>query len=564
MPEVFPLSEVRPGLTGHVETVLDGGEVTSIDVELLGVMDDWIGPGVPVVIGRFVDETGRWKGVASGMSGSPVFVDGRLLGALSYRIGAFNKEPICGITPIERMLELDSYPSRPLSWLPEGSRSDGPPLRAIPMTLSVSGLSRGTIEGLEDVKQRLREHLPVARIESAAAAAGPAGEPGADALVPGRAVSVLLVWGDMQVGATGTVTWRDGDRLLAFGHPFLGSGRVELPIAPARVIWTIPSMLGSFKLSSFGRPAGTLTQDRLTAIEGRLGEPPEGLPVRLDVDRQGAPRIERRFVLARSRELTPTLAIMAVQGAVRDALGAEGDEALVMDGELLLADGSRLPVEGFGAGEGQGMLAADPSAPLAIRVASVLGALMQAPVPVPEVERLELRVRSIPRAGAWSVTRAMVDRTVARPGEEVRVTADLVGPRGMRRSESLRVQVPADALPGEYELLVGSELSVRGKLGSLAEARRRTARTTGEYLQAVREEASERRLVARLVLPAEGLVRHGREYPALPGSAHQLLRAQPPRGEVYRSRWLEVAGSGTRLDRGLTGLAEASLKILVE
>jgi hypothetical protein len=375
---------------------------------------------------------------------------------------------------------------------------------------------------------------------------------------------VLLIWGDMQVGATGTITWREGDRLLAFGHPFLGSGRVELPIAPAQVIWTVPSLLGSFKMSSFGPPMGLLTQDRLTAIEGKLGATPDGLPVRLSIDRLEAPRIERRFVLARSRELTPTLAIMAVQGALRDALGAESDEALVMEGSIRLAGGETLPVDAFGAGGGSALIAGDPSAPLAIEVAGTLTSLLQAPVPLPELEEIQLRVRSLPRSGSWSITRAFPDRTHVRPGEEVRITAELIGPREVRRTETMSLTVPEDVLPGEYRLLIGSERSVRGKLGSLAEARRRTARTADEYLDALRREASERRLVTRLVLPAEGLVRHGREYPALPGSAHQLLRAKPPRGQVYRSRWLEVAGTGKELDRGLSGLAETSLKILVE
>lgn len=561
---VFPVEDVRAGLRGHVETVLAGDELTTIEVELLGVLDDWIGPGIPIVLGRFVDETGTWNGVANGMSGSPVFVDGRLLGALSYRIGSFNKEPICGITPIESMLALERYPARPLSWLPEESAATGPDLRAIPMALSVRGLSRDALAALEGVTGELGEHFAGARLEPAAGSASGARDLGADDLQPGRAVSVLLLWGDMQIGATGTITWREGDRLLAFGHPFLGVGRVELPVAPAQVVWTVPSLLGSFKLAAFGLPVGVMTQDRLTAIEGVVGEVPEGLPMRLRLEREGAPLVEREFFLARTRDLTGTLAIIALRGALLDSLGVEGEEALSMEGRIALADGSVLEIDAFGAGEASGPGTADPSLPLAVALQRKLLELMRAPFDLPPITSIDLAVRAVPRSGSWAIERALSDRHAARPGETVEVRVHLVGPREQRRTETLGVELPADLLPGTYQVIVGSEAALEGELGSLAEARRRTARNPLDYLDAVREDPSEDRLTARLVLAAEGMVRHGRHYPALPGSAHQLLRAAPPKGQVYRSRWITLSESHQILDRGISGVVRLPVKVVVE
>ncbi len=547
--EVYPLEELEPGQRAQALTVLQGDETETIEVEILGVLDDWIGPGVPLVLGRFVDELGRFKGVASGMSGSPVFIDGKLLGALSYSIGMFTKEPICGITPIDTMLALEKHPAGALSWLPEGAAKSE--IEPVPLALSVRGMGAHQIDALSETWAELglapRSGAPAARAPQ---------ELTAESLQPGHPVTVLLTWGDLEIGATGTVTYRDGDRLLAFGHPFLGLGRVAMPLAPARTVWTIPSLANSFKISTFGEPVGSLTQDRLTAIEGRIGPVPEGIPIAVKVHWPDAPELVRDYRCVRHPLYTPVLAGALLRSTLLNTVSSEGDHALSMTGSLHLADGRAIPLSSAAA-SGRG----GPAALLARDLQIMLARLTQAPLELPEIERVELDVVAVPRAGAYTVVGALPEKLVLRAGESLAVKVALRGERGQRIERSLSLDVPEDALPGRYTLLVGSSRTLRSELGSVHEAKRRSARDADAYLASLSEVASGTRLEARLVLQAEGLVAEGREYPALPGSAHILLRSRPGGGQLYRTRWLSVATTGAELGRQLEGKARTTITV---
>ncbi|MDQ7007826.1 MAG: SpoIVB peptidase S55 domain-containing protein [Acidobacteriota bacterium] len=553
--EVFPLAEVHAGLEGEVLTVLQGREPETLRVEVLGVLDDWIGPGVPLILGRFTDERGRFEGVAAGMSGSPVMIDGRLVGALSYSVGNFTKEPICGITPIEAMLRLGSLPAGELPWRREGrvAAVDGL-LQAIPLAVGVRGVAADRLGAFDD----LWREMGLAPAAAARPAAGAAAM-GADDLQPGMPVSAMLIWGDKVVGATGTVTWREGSKLLAFGHPFLGRGRSGGPVAPAEIVWTVASGFNSFKISRYGAPAGTLTQDRLVGIAAEIGPVPQGLPIDVRVRRPGAPDIERHFQVLRSPRLVGPLANFALRSAVVDASGAELDETLRLEGNILLE--GRAPVRvviGGGAGP------SPPVARIGAELARVLAALFQAPMEVPAVEGVELEVRAIERDGAWKVIRAVPDRLSVRAGGRLELRVELSGPRGERNWEVLDVEIPAGTLPGRCTVAVGSARTLDGELGAVAEARRRTARTADEYLAALASFSSDTLLEARLVRPAAGIVSRGREYPALPATAHLLLRSSPGGNELYHSRWRRLAGAWREMERSVTGLARLSLVIEAE
>lgn len=546
-------------MRGLVETVITGTETETLEIEILGVLDDGIGPAVPMIVGRFVDERGQWVGVAAGMSGSPVTIDGRLLGALSYSIGAFSKEPICGITPIDTMLDLETYPGGLLPWNPP--EDAGADATAAPSAVSAKApvplglVARGFHgAGLERAREELAAlGLPVSSV-AAPAAAGPLADQAGN-LRPGDAVAALLVWGDLTLGATGTVSWRDGNELLAFGHPFLGFGRVEVPMAPAEIIWTVPSQLTSFKMSRIGDPIGVVEQDRLTAIRGRLGPVPEGLPVTIAVSRQGRPLGEHRVEVMRDPFVAPALVSIATTNVLINDLGSERDEAMNMDATIRLADGREIEVEASGPTPGSAV------SRFGAVMVSRLGALTQAPVTLPDVASVEVKIDAVPRLGAWSITQAFPDRAVAEPGDDVRVTVELEGPRGERRRENLTVTVPDDAHDGTHVLLVASSRVIQGLLGSQPEALRRTATDAETYLEALSMTASDRDLDAVLVRRAEGIVTAGGRYPALPGTAHILLRSRPGGAEMYRSRWHPLASASTELERPIAESARVALRI---
>ncbi len=549
--EILPLDQVQVGMKAEALTVLTGTEPEPIEIEILGVLDDFIGPELPLILGRFVGEKGTWEGVAAGMSGSPVHIDGKLIGALSYSIGSFTKEPICGITPIESMLAVGKYPRRPLPWFGDaGAAGD---LRRAPLALGIRGLTKSQLSSFSDLFEGLGEVGSIEVVPTPSALASLDGED----LAPGKPITALLMWGAMEIGATGTVTWREGDRLLAFGHPFLGSGRSAMPIAPSEIVWTVASEASSFKLSRFGKSAGTLTQDRATGIEGQVGEAPAGLPIHVSVNSPGAPPVDQEYFIIKDPFYLSSLANFALRSALTGTLVNELDQAMLMSGAVTLEDGTRVPLHAAGAGGASG----PPERQLGAALTRQLAALVQAPLELPAVSRVDLEVRTIPRGGALKLVRAMPDRLVARAGERVTVSVEYLGERGRRRRVVLPIGIPEDLLPGEYTIFAGSSRAVAKEFGAVHEARRRSARSAGAYLKALGEVPSETSLELVLALKAEGIVSEGKEFPALPGTAHILLRSRPGGNELFRSRWLKLAEAKLELGRPLTGQLKALITI---
>ncbi len=557
-PPTMPLDAVRPGMVGTLSTVLRGTQRETIEIELLGVLDDGIGPGVDMILCRLRGELGTWTGVAAGMSGSPVTVDGKLVGALSYSIGGFSKEPLCGITPIETMLALERYPAGLAPWTAGASaRASG--LEPVPLALAARGLDPRLFDGSDELLRSLGLARPVQVVPSGVAPAAPSQAGPPPALEPGDAVAGLLVWGDVQLAATGTVTWRDGGKILAFGHPFMGTGRAEIPFAPATIAWTVPSLLSSFKIANVGHPAGTMTQDRLTAVAGAIGPVPEGLPVSLAIQRSrtGEAPLLRSFSVAKDPMIAPPLADLALRIALGQELGRERQEVLRAQGEIVLADGLRLPF----AATGPGAMAGDEQA-IGTELGRKLVALMRAPMALPAVARIELTVTSVDPEGVYRLTRALPDRLVARPGETLRVALEFDGPRGSQRRETLSLRVPESALAGRYVLLAGSPRTLAGELGGVAEARRRTARDAADYLATFETSLADDAIEIALALPAEGLVADGREYPALPGTAQLLMRSRPAAGDAGRVRAVTLARASAPLERAVTAIARVPIEIL--
>ncbi|RMG48418.1 MAG: hypothetical protein D6718_01870 [Acidobacteria bacterium] len=545
--ETLPPDALRPGQMGEVRTVLSGRDPQTLAVEILDVLPDEIAPGVPMILCRLADETGRYVGVAAGMSGSPVYVDGKLIGALAYSIGALPREPVCGITPIGAMLESEELPDGPPP-APEG-------LLPAPLAVAVQGLGAGAGVRFAELWQRLG--VDPSRVFVVPSSGGGPPSDG-NALAPGRAVSALLVWGDARIAATGTVTWREGDRLLAFGHPFLGFGRTAFALAPAEIAHTVASQLSPFKIARIGDPVGTVTQDRLTGITGRVGPLPPAVRFEAVVERPGRAPVERRYRMVRSPLLTPVLASMLLRQAATATTGDERDEALVMRATVEL-DGAE-PVRYTAAGSGGENGAAEQR--LAQELQRLLARLMQAPVALPDVRSVRVQIAAAEPGGGWTLAQAVPDRLAAKPGETIRVHVQLRGPRGAARDETLAVEVPGDAGPGRYTLLVGSARAVDGKLGAVAEARLRTADDARSYLEAVRALRTDAAIAAVLAREGEGIVRGGALYPALPASVHGLVRSRPGGESMYRSRWYPIARAERDVGRSVSGGVETAIEIL--
>src|ERR1035437_2142976 len=317
--KIFPLAEMRRGLHGVAYKVFEGVTPEPMEVEILGVLKDAIGPGQDMILARLHGEKPEYTGVVAGMSGSPVYIDGRLAGALSYRIGQFSKEPICGITPIEQMFEVrDGQPAGKMrvasaggdgqeegqvqkqipfgndkQIAPFGNDKQIAPFRNDNQGRAVSGGGEGApIEtalvfggflkeavGRFGDKFRALGMTPVAGLGGAAAAGTKQPEP----LVPGSAVSAVLVRGDLSISGTCTVTYVDPTRLLACGHPITQFGPVSMPMTKAEVVATLASPLNAFKIINTTETVGSFTEDRASAILGRFGMTARMIPVSGDV-----------------------------------------------------------------------------------------------------------------------------------------------------------------------------------------------------------------------------------------------------------------------------------------
>jgi hypothetical protein len=340
------VDEIRPGMVGIGRTVFDGTRVEEFKVNIVGVLENIIGPHRNLILAKLEGGPLAHTGVIAGMSGSPVYIDGKLIGAVSYALGSFSKEPIAGITPIAEMTDAASFggtrPSaarvqvdfpltrdsltaafrkalnwnRPFADRPSDARFSGATavaglggaqlgtlLRPIATPLAMSGFEPDVADLIGGAFQD-QGFIPT----GGGAAGARAGEmPYEGPLKPGDAIGVAFVTGDLQLGGTGTVTHIDGDRVYAFGHPMYNLGPTEFPMTRAYVYTVLPSLFSSMKLSSTGDVIGTFLQDRATTIAGRLGQGPQLIPLTLTLESDRTTKRTFKFGLVNDQLFTPLM-----------------------------------------------------------------------------------------------------------------------------------------------------------------------------------------------------------------------------------------------------------------
>lgn len=371
--EFFPLEDVEPGLIGEWHTVVDGTDIETFELRVLGISPNMAGPGSPVVICEALDPEHILTGPVGGMSGSPVYIDGKLLGAYAYGYTWPKEQAIIGVTPIKNMLDVLSFDDRQadLTAAPHGQRSsrealtfddvDGltetkatdaearaadasvtfpaksksvaeiaSTLEPVRAPLVFSGFSRKTLEAFAP-------QLDTLGYSWMQAPGGDSADRAAESwpLVPGSPVAAVLMTGDFSIAATGTITYRDGDTLLGFGHPFMGSGPTAMPLASARIMTVIQSVPRSFKLSETGPIAGTISQDRLTAIAGTIGPQPEMMPVNITLHNGDRTQTLSGNAME-DRQWTPLLSAIAMLEALSGSLEVSADQTVHMDAEITI------------------------------------------------------------------------------------------------------------------------------------------------------------------------------------------------------------------------------------
>ena len=522
-PPAIPVADIRAGMRGWGETVFAGSAPERFEVEVLGVLRD-VAPGVDYVLARFSGHGLEHTGVIAGMSGSPVWLDGRVAGAVAFA-WPFATEAIGGITPIAAMREIPRSGSlppagRPVVSLPDLAARRWPADllgRAAAGLAHAAGLdarpavSWGAGGFSEAGLARLGRTLPALSPVAVGRSEG-AGEPPAD-LGAGSSVAAVFIDGDLRLAATGTITERTGDEVLAFGHPVAGLGEVSLPLAPAEVVTVLPSQLSSFKIANAGPVAGEFVRDHATGAFGRLGVVPRTVPFALRV--AGATPREFHLRLARVNQFLPLLASVGALGAV-DATAASGgvqglDFALTVDlgerGRLTL----RQSFDGPGAvGDGAAYLFA---------IVDFLVHNEFAPVELAGLE-LELAPWTEPRTA--QLVGAHLARTRVEPGETLDLFVDLRGYRGGPERRTLPVTIPEDLPAGRYLLVVGDGASLDAVRMALEPAVPVTFEQALKWLGSL---GTPREIGVLGVLPGHGLAVAGEVLPRLPASLASVWAA---------------------------------------
>ncbi len=526
--ETIPVGEIHAGMKGVAYTVFQGTKPEPMDVEVLGVLKNADGPKGDVILVRLGGAKAEYTGVVAGMSGSPVYLDGKLAGAIAFRIGEFSKEPIAGVTPIAEMLEISALDRSPTpaplqarTRVDESSKIASPGvsetpvpdfanyLKPIETPLVFTGFS-------EDVVRLFASQfasagiVPVMGLGSVSDAKQP------EALEPGSAISAILVRGDMDLAATCTVTYMDAEHLLACGHPLMQFGMIDLPMTKAQVLATLPSPLNAFKIVNATEPVGAFVQDRHNGILGEFGKKPEMIPVTLTIHGESADKQFHYEVLNNAR-LSP-VAMMATVFNALHGVNEYGEETTYhMNG--------RISVDGYPNVSIQNMFASidggQPGAMLAATsVGERFGRIFDNPYNIPAIRGVNLDF-DIVRERRWArLESARTDITEARPGDDIIIEAMLRPYRGEGMVQHIPVRIPTATSKGPLRILVSDGDTLDRLRHGSSGAHRLDLAATIAFLN--KEHANNRVYVSLLEADPEAMIAD-KVMPALPLSVMNVM-----------------------------------------
>jgi SpoIVB peptidase S55 len=556
----YPLDKVKAGMRATGYTVFEGSEPQPFEVEILGVLAGFPNPQQSAVLAKLVGQRVEHTGVFQGMSGSPVFLEGKLLGAVAFGY-AFAKDPIAGITPINQMIEMfETGPGtptekgpgmdkpRPISFSEiafnetskefveflEGRVSTGVPrftsassssvLMPIATPLAITGVAPEVVAKFARQFESLGLY-PVAGV-AGAAPVSPLKAANDKTLAPGATIVVPLVRGDFSIAATGTVTHRDGNRIYAFGHPLLSLGISDLPMNEGEVVTVMSSSAISFKLAIPGAMVGAIRGDRSTGIYGELGAIPRMIPVEIELLSSRGSKQTYKFDMVSDRFLTPILLQMTSLATISSTERLIGDSTLQVRGNIKLKGQPEVTFEN--------RLTSSMNAPLAaaFAVTQPINALLNSGFSDLAIERIALKVTSVDARSKGQLDRLWINRSEVKRGEQLEIQAFARTESGGEYIERINLAIPADTPLGELKVVVSDG-------GLLQASEPRTAITPKSLNHLVRELNRIRksdRLYVRLERAEGGVVINNEELPNLPPSMLATLSSERTSGGYTLTR----------------------------
>ena len=543
---LYPLEDLRPGMKGIARTVFAGSEPQEFALEILGVLPGFTGPRQSTIVAKLSGANVDKTGVFAGMSGSPVFIDDRLVGAIAYSF-PFSKEPICGITPIQQMIDIfeqgTEKPKRntearatsftelaSAEWKPRLPKPSfmstsliapvmagspmaplmGQQIQQIATPVVFSGISQESLSlfSAELTKSGL---LPVSGVGGSAAIT-PLEPFDERTLTPGTSVSVQLVRGDYSIAASGTVTFRDGEHIYAFGHPFLGLGGSDMPMTESSVVTVIPNAYNSFKLAVPGRMVGSISQDRATGVFGQLGHAPRMIPVKINLH-TSRDRVEKfSYEVVSDEFLTPLLVNITVFNTIATRERSIGESTISINGSIVVDGQAPIAVQRRFSSANAAVLAAGS-------IATPVSALLGSGFDEVNIKGIVVDIDSSEEKRSATLERISLDRTEVGRGEQVEIQAYVRTDSGKQFVERIPVQIPADAPSGQLMIMIGDGATLQDASAS----RVFVPRDLVQLVSAINKTKKNDRLYLRLLRPAPGVVIGSTELPNLPPSVVATL-----------------------------------------
>jgi hypothetical protein len=555
-PGFMPIGEVKPGMKGYGMSVFQGTKPERFEVEVLGTLDGFQNPRQSIIIARLSGPLVERTSVFAGMSGSPVYIDGKLVGAVAYAF-PFEKEPIAGIQPIKNMIEVieegrkeETRTGQRVSFntligkASEVSTSSLPPqfvaqvgpraatngqlapfvgqtITPIATPVTFSGIPQSVIEVFGDDLKKLGI-MPVAGVGGGSSLTPmvPATE---ETLAPGTSVSVQLVRGDFTIDASGTVTHRDGNQIYAFGHPWFSAGKASWPMAESSVVTVVPNLNNSFKLSAGGNLVGSIRQDRSTGVYGELGEKARMIPVRLTVHTSRNKTETYKLEVVSDSLLTPLLTKISMYSAITATERQVGNQTIKLKGRISVKGQPDIAIDNsFSSANGVALFAVND-------VARPLAALFNSGFDALDVEGIEVELTSADNRSGGTLSRLWVDKTEVRRGESIEIQVFARHDNGSEFVERIPLTIPADAPTGPLVVMVGDGASM-----NQVEMRQPTGdfvpRDLSQLIRTINKMKRNNRLYVKVLRSGTGAIVNNEEMPSLPPSVLATLGSQRTSG----------------------------------
>lgn len=574
---IMPAEEVKPGMRAVCRTVFQGTTIEEFELEILEIIENYA-PRNDVYLVKLTSPNALKTGVVSGMSGSPVYIDGKLIGALAYRFGTFTKEPIGGVTPIQQMLSiLEKEKSRTqeramsavpqefpfelvlnfsqsqtelenefISYVSQGRLTGGTGnvLQPIRLPISVSGLNPDLRPKFSTIMEKMGQQLV-----QGGSSRGSVDE--SIPILPGSAVAGIIIDGDVNVSATGTVTWVDEDKILAFGHPFLGSGPISVPFAPAKILTTISSEYNSYKMSQSGKIVGTIHQDRTSGIMGVLNETPEMIPLTLKYISPFDEEYDFNFRLAEDKtvsSIVPYYMWMALYNAVYSARMGAGNYNTTLSGQIHIADHDDIILDNFFAGTSEG----EDASASTMEPALLISALMNNKFLVPKIESIDLELRSTLGNNSATIEQAWYDKAQVKPGESIDFNIFIRPYQRELVKLSQKIDIPENLESGIYTIVIGGAGFITRVENSLAPGKFQP-HNFSHLVKLLNQRRKNNILTVQLRKPENGKIIYDQEFTGLPPSVLRIMNSKKTDNKTGKLHDVTIVEKQMQVDWDLDG-----------